>query len=317
MMEGVGELLRSHRANNTTGYRGVHQSCQAGRFQARCDTSRCQNNYLGTFDTSAEAAHAYLQHWKKEHPEELAREPVPRPVLLAPPVIQTQQGHHLVVWTEHGRTSYNGIHLHCSRYQAKCDAPPCANNHLGYFDTLEVAARTYQQHWLQDHMEESERNDQVAEDDPVPVMSTKTCVELMEKQKKRKLSGSNEEEVCILIKSSTNKTGYRGVILNGGRYQARCDTRPCYHENLGTFGNPKEAAQMYLLHWKNEHPAELEKVRRTHPELRPVQEQPVKSKSANLAGYNGALAQTPSSSCRLLSSRVFFRCVVCFRVPER
>ena len=55
---------------------------------------------------------------------------------------------------------------------------------------------------------------------------------------------------------------------------------------------------MYLLHWENEHPAELEKARKTKPELRPVQEQPVKAKSAKrLAGYNGALAQNASSSC--------------------
>jgi hypothetical protein len=64
-------LIRSDRANNTTGFKGV--SPHHGRYQAMCTTSPCRNNHLGNFDTPEEAAQAYLHHYQKEHPEELKK----------------------------------------------------------------------------------------------------------------------------------------------------------------------------------------------------------------------------------------------------
>ena len=58
-------LIRSDRANSTTGFKGVHPN--DGRYQAVCETSHCRKNYLGRFDTPEQAAQAYLQHQEKEH----------------------------------------------------------------------------------------------------------------------------------------------------------------------------------------------------------------------------------------------------------
>ena len=75
------QLIRSDRSS--TGYRGVHPHMD--RYQAQCTTPPCHNNYLGSFETPEEAAQVYLQHWEKEHPEELKKERVPR-LVLAPDV---------------------------------------------------------------------------------------------------------------------------------------------------------------------------------------------------------------------------------------
>jgi hypothetical protein len=70
-------LIRSDKSR--TGYKQVHQN--KGRFEAKCDTSPCHDNHLGSFDTPEEAAQAHLQHYQKQHPEELDQERA-RPVLL-------------------------------------------------------------------------------------------------------------------------------------------------------------------------------------------------------------------------------------------
>ena len=64
-----------------------------------------------------------------------------------------------------------------------------------------------------------------------------------------------------LIRSSINKTGFKGVVPNQGRYKAQCDTSPCHNSHLGTFGTPEEAGQAYLQHYRKEHPEELKKER--------------------------------------------------------
>ena len=62
-------LIRSDRTNSTTGLKGV--TPDHGRYKAVCDTPPCRKNHLGMFDTAEEAAQAYLQHYQKQHPEEL------------------------------------------------------------------------------------------------------------------------------------------------------------------------------------------------------------------------------------------------------
>ena len=47
------------------------------RYEAKCDTSPCHTNYLGTFGTPEEAAQTYLQHQEEEHPEKLEKERAP------------------------------------------------------------------------------------------------------------------------------------------------------------------------------------------------------------------------------------------------
>ena len=63
------------------------------------------------------------------------------------------------------------------------------------------------------------------------------------------------------MRSDKSSTGFKGVRLHKGRYQATCNTAPCHNHHLGTFGTPEEAAQAYLQHWETEHPEELEKER--------------------------------------------------------
>jgi hypothetical protein len=108
---------------------------------ARCDTSPCHHNHVGRFDTPEEGAQAYLQHWEKEHPEELKKE-------RAPP-LQVQE--HLLIRSDKCSTGYKGVTPDKGRYTAQCDTPPCRNNHLGCFGTPEEAAQLYLQHKQQAH----------------------------------------------------------------------------------------------------------------------------------------------------------------------
>ena len=44
-----------------------------------------------------------------------------------------------------------------------------------------------------------------------------------------------------LFLSGTGHTGFKGVYLTAGRYQAACTTAPCRRNHLGTFGIPNTA----------------------------------------------------------------------------
>jgi hypothetical protein len=104
------ELVRSDTAKS--GYKGV--GAQFGRFQAKCTTSTCRNS-LGTFGTPEEAAQAYLQHYRKEHPEELEKE-------RAPP-LKVQE--HLLIRSDKATTGFKGVQPHNGRFQGRCNTPPC------------------------------------------------------------------------------------------------------------------------------------------------------------------------------------------------
>ena len=65
-MNGAEQLIRS--ARSKTGYKGV--SPHKGRYQAKCSTSPCRKNNLGTFDIPEDAAQSYLQHHQEEHKHE-------------------------------------------------------------------------------------------------------------------------------------------------------------------------------------------------------------------------------------------------------
>jgi hypothetical protein len=66
-----------------------------------------------------------------------------------------------------------------------------------------------------------------------------------------------------LIKSKCS-SGFKGVCLNKGRYQAQCNTTACNNHYLGCFGTPEEAAQAYLQHCQT-HPEALEKEQQRAP----------------------------------------------------
>ena len=64
------QLIRSDKAKS--GYKGVHAN--QGWYTAKCSTSPCRHNHLGSFDTPEDAAQSYLQHWEEKHQEELEQE---------------------------------------------------------------------------------------------------------------------------------------------------------------------------------------------------------------------------------------------------
>ena len=137
---------------NKTGYRGVQSDRE--RFQACCNLNHSRQLFLGRFATVEEAAAAFLQHWEKDHPEQLekarrqeqlAKERVPRPVLL-----QVQQ--HLLIRSDKAKSGYKGVHQNKGRYEAGCTTSSCHHNHLGSFGTTEEAAQAYLQHHQVHHL---------------------------------------------------------------------------------------------------------------------------------------------------------------------
>jgi hypothetical protein len=155
------------------------------------------------------------------------------------------------------RTGFKGVHPHYGRYHATCNTAPCRHNHLGNFGTPEQAAQAYLQHWEQEHPEELEK-EQAA---PLQVQEH------------------------LVIRSDRCSTGFKGVHLNNGRYQAQCGTSPCHNNYLGMFGTPEEAAQAYLQHCEKEHPEELEKERASPLQ---VHEHLLMRSDTNRTGFKGA-----------------------------
>jgi hypothetical protein len=68
----------------------------------------------------------------------------------------------------------------------------------------------------------------------------------------------------LLVRSDRSSTGFKGVRPHQGQYRAECTRVECNH-HIGRFGTPEEAAQAYLQHLKNFHPAELGTKRAPRP----------------------------------------------------
>jgi hypothetical protein len=235
-----------------------------GRYQVKCNTSPCRHSHIGSFGTPEEAAQAYLQHWEKEHPEELKKERVPRPVLL--PVQE-----HLLIQSDRSSTGYKGVSSNKGRYKARCETPPCCLNYLGSFNNPEEAAQAYLQHHQHSH------NHQAA---PPPCPKDEGRHGWL-----RMFNALHEKEhEHLFIRSDRSSTGYKGVQANTGRYQTRCDTPPCRRNHLGSFVTPEAAAQAYLQHWEKEHPEELKK--KQAPPLQ-VQEHLLIQSNKSQTGYKG------------------------------
>ena len=118
-------------------------------------------------------------------------------------------------------------------YKATCNTAACNHNPLGNFGTPEEAAQAYLRHWETNHPEELEKE----RAPPVPVQEH------------------------LLMRSDTNRTGFKGVYQDKGRYKATCNTAACCNHHLGNFDTPQEAAQAHLQHWETNHPEEREKER--------------------------------------------------------
>ena len=125
----------------------------SGRYRAKCETAPCHHNYLGLFDRPKDAAQAYLQHWEKEHPEELVKERAPPP----PPPVLPEVQHHLLIRSDKAKSGYKGVTALNGRYHAQCNIAPCRHNYLGRFATPEDAAQAHLQHWQAKHPKELEK----------------------------------------------------------------------------------------------------------------------------------------------------------------
>ena len=129
---------------NKTGYRGVQSDRE--RFQATCNLNHSRL-FLGRFAIVEEAAAAFLQHWEKEHPEQLekARGQEHRAQCRSHRPSQ-ELSKHLLIRSDKAKSGYKGVAASKGRYSANCDTPPCHGNNLGAFDTPEDAAQAYLQH---------------------------------------------------------------------------------------------------------------------------------------------------------------------------
>ena len=99
-----GQLIRSDKAK--TGYKGV--TAVTGRYHAKCQTSPCRLNHLGTFDIPEDAAQSYLQHQQEEHPEELGMKQAPQ---LPPRHVLLGQVPSEAVETAHVQLAASGAEL--------------------------------------------------------------------------------------------------------------------------------------------------------------------------------------------------------------
>jgi hypothetical protein len=66
------------------------------------------------------------------------------------------------------------------------------------------------------------------------------------------------------MRSEKNRTGYKGVAANYGRFKSQCKTLPCLNNHLGSFNTMEAAAYAYLQHWEEKHPEELKEQGREH-----------------------------------------------------
>jgi hypothetical protein len=91
----------------------------------------------------------------------------------------------------------------------------------------------------------------------------------------------------LLVHSSKSSSGFKGVRLHRGRYQATCQTAPCTKNNLGTFETPEQAAQAYLQHREKEHPEASALPPPPPPVLRDIDADLLVHSGKSSTGYQG------------------------------
>jgi hypothetical protein len=242
------------------------------RYQAKCTTPPCRKSHFGSFGTPEEAAQVYLQHWEKEHPEELEKE-------RAPP-LQVQE--HLLMRSDTNRTGFKGV----TQNRVRCKVVPVSDavgrkGWLRLFNALhqqdQQQQRQQQQQpgvgarisvwwpaegqWFSGRVHEVSASDSTYcvvyddgdmrwyswHDEGAPdwrdeggkAGDGKAC-------KKRKRPDDEGGKMTEQLAEARESTGM-------GRYQAKCQTAPCHNINLGTFYAPEEAAQAYLQHHQDTH----------------------------------------------------------------
>jgi hypothetical protein len=97
----------------------------------------------------AGSGHIPKEEGVSQNGELKGRSPVAPPPLPLPALLLVQE--HLLIRSDKSSTGFKGVFQNHGRFMARCDTPPCRNNHLGTFDTSQKAAQAYLQHWETDH----------------------------------------------------------------------------------------------------------------------------------------------------------------------
>jgi hypothetical protein len=210
---------------NTSGYTGVQISGE--KFKAiitiRID-NKGKQKYLGTYDTSKEAALAYDRV--------IVQQKLPSSKLNFPDGLSIDEDYDEIMNPKKKRrlastntTGYNGVYKSRKKFRAQIKIDR-KMKYLGTYDTPKEAALAFDRAVIQHKLSSSRLN----YPDGLP-LDDEDYDELMNPKKKRRLA-------------STNTTGYNGVYKTGKRFIAQIyiDRMKKY---LGTYDTPKEAALVY------------------------------------------------------------------------
>jgi len=270
------EPIRS--PNSSAGYRAVYWHVywmsSVQKYNAKINVNGV-NRSLGLFDTAEEAARAYARAYLIAHGGPSAP-PAPS---VAEQFRQEEEGEEEIdleqFRSEKGSSGYRGVSWNiCSqKYQAQI-----SQQHLGYFDTVEQAAKVYARAYLREHG--------VPSVPPVPSAA---------EQFRQKAEG--EEEIDLEPFRSTNTTGYRGVYWNSSNRQFQAQI--CMNRNkthLGYFDTAAEAARAYARSYLSEHgvPSTLslaEQFRQEEEGEEEIDLEPFRSEKSS-SGYRGVCWHT-------------------------
>jgi len=228
-------------SSHATGYRGVTRG-HKGDYKPQISEDGKQN-HLGAFTAAEEMALCYARHLGAERAATEAAEAegeCSQPLERAAEIQVAAEAEGLVLVTSSSNaTGYKGVYRNDGQYVARIRERG-KPKHLGTFATAEEAALCYAR---PAGAERAAREAAEAKSEgPQPL----TVEEARE---------AAEAEGLVLLTSSSNATGYKGVYRDRDKY------KPSISENgkveyLGTFATAEEAALAYARHVGNKRAAE-------------------------------------------------------------
>ena len=206
-------------SNCAAGYKGVR--LDRSRYHAR---ARRAGNlvYLGSFATAEEVALAVARADARNDAPAASPRPAAKratlPPLTAEEVVAQAAAEGLTLERSSSAAGYKGVKLDHSRYQARVQRAGKEVN-LGYFATAQEAALAYAR--------TPEAQAEVANAKAAPLRADKAVAQAAAEG--------------LTLERSNCTAGYRGVRLDGSRYQARVK-RAGEDVHLGSFATAEEAA---------------------------------------------------------------------------
>ena len=220
------ELVTS--ASSETGFKGVYVN--GGRYMAQSQKDG-QVRYLGKFTIAEEAALCYARHVGAERAAAeaaQARVVVPQP-LTADEVRAAAVAEGLeLVPSLNNETRFKGVYVNHGGYLARiCEDGKISN--LGTFTTAKEAALCYARHVGAERAAAEAAEARIAAQRPLTADEARAAA---------------AAKGLELVPSFINETGFKGVFLNHGGYQAR-NYEDGKKRSLGTFATAEEAALCY------------------------------------------------------------------------